>query len=176
MTTSIFFLYLLFGYCLCLLLIFLGLPSSSSKLDLDPRKMWEAIRHQRNDLRKKSPESEGEITTYINQRAVETGIIDKCGLKKDIKTHLIVINNTHGPALDGLVGFVFFIFFLLLSFSPFFVCFWFGLVWFILLSLIFVLTFSLFCCWFLFSFFLVLVWFFPLCFSSSSSSSSFYLI
>ena len=136
-----------------MLLIFLGLPSSSSKLDLDPRKMWEAIRHQRNDLRKKSPESEGEITTYINQRAVETGIIDKCGLKKDIKTHLIVINNTHGPALDGLVGFVFFIFFLLLSFSPFFVCFWFGLVWFILLSLIFVLTFSLFCCWFLFSFF-----------------------
>ena len=122
-----------------MLLIFLGLPSSSSKLDLDPRKMWEAIRHQRNDLRKKSPESEGEITTYINQRAVETGIIDKCGLKKDIKTHLIVINNTHGPALDGLVGFVFFIFFLLLSFSPFFCLFlvWFGLVYIIIINFCF---------------------------------------
>ena len=113
MTTLVFF------FVLFALNIFLGLPSSSSCWKVGSRKRKKIFCGQPFDTKettweiKKEPRVGGRnYNLCINQRAVETGIIDKCGLKKDIKTHLIVINNTHGPALDGLVGFIFFLFFL----------------------------------------------------------------
>jgi len=108
-----------FFFVLFALNIFLGLPSSSSCWKVGSRKRKKIFCGQPFDTKettweiKKEPRVGGRnYNLCINQRAVETGIIDKCGLKKDIKTHLIVINNTHGPALDGLVGFIFFLFFL----------------------------------------------------------------